>query len=158
MERRAWLVPCSLLVVGAACLSPGEPFLAPMDGVPPALVASKTVPRPGAADATHPASRPIVLVFTEAMDARSLASGVSLFQGDAERPIALRTPPLEDQSVHDRAQDPDREYQVDVSVAVDAGAALVAGSDYRLELSTLVTDTQGNALAEPVTIRFRATR
>ncbi|WNG36317.1 hypothetical protein F0U61_23560 [Archangium violaceum] len=139
-----------LLLIGllgcAACLEPGDPFLAERDMDPPDVVSTEP-----SAGGTLPVSGELEVLFSETMDVRTLRPGIAIFEGRAEVPLRLTVPPSSDAEANlERGDVP---YTVTVSAA-EAGA-FKAGTAYTLVLRTSLTDYEGNPLAQEVRVPFR---
>lgn len=141
MRRFLWLG----LLGCAACLEPGEPFLSAADADPPDVVSTE----PGAGG-TLEAGGTLLILFSERMEARTLRPGIAVFEGRAEVPLEVLVPP------EPEGQDDLERGDVPSTVTVRAGAgAFKPGTAYTLVLRTLLTDTQGNPLAQEVRVPFR---
>ena len=136
-----------LLLMGllgtAACLEPGEPFLAARDTDPPEVVS--TEPGPGG---TVSAVGTLQILFSETMDVRTLRPGIAVFESRAEVPLTVTVPP----GVDDDIERGDVPYTVTVSA--EAGA-FAPGTAYTLVMRTTLTDSEGNALQQEVRVPFR---
>ncbi|HEX8435176.1 Ig-like domain-containing protein [Archangium sp.] len=136
-----------LLLVGllgsAACLEPGDPFLAARDTAPPEVVSTE----PGAGG-TLPLDGTLRILFSETMDARTLRPGIAVFEGRAEVPLVLTVPPDVDEDI-ERGDVP-----YTVTVSAEAGA-FEPGTAYTLVMRTSLTDFEGNALPREVRVPFR---
>lgn len=136
-----------LLLVGllgcAACLEPGEPFLAARDTDPPDVVSTEP-----SAGGTLPVSGSLEVLFSETMDERTLRPGIAVFEGRVEVPLRLTVPADRDEA----AERGDVPYTVTVSA--EAGA-FAPGTAYTLVLRTSLTDFEGNRLAQEVRVPFR---
>ena len=143
MRRSPWW---GLLLVGcAACLEPGEPFLAAADTDPPDVVS--TEPGPGG---TVSATGTLQILFSERMEPRTLRPGIAVFQGRAEVPLTVQVPPEPDGGDEvERGDVPST-----ITVSAESGA-FARGTAYTLVLRTLLTDTQGNPLSQEVRVPFR---
>lgn len=136
-----------LLLVGllgcAACLEPGDPFLAARDTDPPDVVSTEP-----SAGGTLPVGGSLEVLFSEAMDARTLRPGIAVFQGRVEVPLRLTVPA-------DRDEDVERgDVPYPVTVSPEAGA-FEPGTAYTLVLRTSLTDSEGNPLTQEVRVPFR---
>ncbi|MFL5358760.1 Ig-like domain-containing protein [Archangium sp.] len=136
-----------LLLVGllgcAACLEPGEPFLATRDTDPPDVVSTEP-----SAGGTLPVGGSLEVLFSEAMDERTLRPGIAVFEGRVEVPLRLTVPA-------DRDEDVERgDVPYTVTVSAEAGA-FEPGTAYTLVLRTSLTDSEGNPLAQEVRVPFR---
>ncbi len=141
--RRLWWVG---LLGCAACLEPGEPFLAAADTDPPDVVSTE----PGAGG-TLGADGALHILFSERMEARTLRPGIAVFSGRAEVPLEVTVPAEpEGEDGYERGDVPST-----VTVRAASGSAFSPGTAYTLVLRTLLTDTQGNALAQEVRVPFR---
>jgi hypothetical protein len=141
MRRWSW----GLLLVGcSACLEPGEPFLATADTDPPDVVS--TEPGPGG---TVSATGTLQILFSERMEPRTLRPGIAVFLGRAEVPLTVQVPPETDGDEVERGDVPST-----ITVSAESGA-FSPGTAYTLVLRTLLTDTQGNPLAQEVRVPFR---
>jgi Bacterial Ig-like domain len=138
-----------LLLVGllgcAACLEPGEPFLAARDTDPPDVVSTEP-----SAGGTVPANGTLEILFSETMDVRTLRPGIAVFEGRVEVPLKLTVPPGSD--VGEDVERGDVPYTV--TVGTEAGA-FAPGTAYTLVLRTSLTDQEGNPLAQEVRVPFR---
>ncbi|WP_375773203.1 Ig-like domain-containing protein [Archangium gephyra] len=138
-----------LLLVGllgcAACLEPGDPFLAARDTDPPDVVSTEP-----SAGGTLPASGTLEILFSESMDVRTLRPGIAVFEGRVEVPLKLTVPP--GSGVDEDIERGDVPYTV--TVGTEAGA-FVPGTAYTLVLRTSLTDQEGNPLGQEVRVPFR---
>ena len=138
--RALWAAP--LL---AGCLSPGDPYLPVRDAVPPTVKA--TFPT---ASQVIPLDSALQVTFSEVMDASSLAPGLGLLKGQQEVTIAVSLPALrEGEAEVERGDVP---YKV--SIGPSGGGAWEPSTGYVLVLRTLLTDVEGNPLAEERAIPF----
>jgi hypothetical protein len=129
----------------AACLEPGDPFLSAADADPPDVVS--TEPSPGGAVS---AGGTLQILFSERMEARTLRPGIAVFEGRAEVPLVVTVP------AEPEGQDDVERGDVPSTVTVRAeSGAFTPGTAYTLVLRTLLTDTQGNPLAQEVRVPFR---
>lgn len=139
---RAIAVSGALLVLIAACNSPGESPYIKADFASPTIVT--IVPKMGA-DAGVPILTPsqfITLTFSETMDLDSLRPGIVIRNKDRkEQPLTIQVDP--DQLRPVSAPDPDVEFSVQISSAEPSGFAT---GGYQLILRTLLIDQQGNSL------------
>jgi Bacterial Ig-like domain len=138
-----------LLLVGllgcAACLEPGDPFLAARDTDPPDVLSTDP-----SAGGTVLATGTLEILFSETMDVRTLRPGISVFEGRVEVPLKLTVPPGSDEG-----EDVERgDVPYTVTVGTEAGA-FVPGTAYTLVLRTSLTDQEGNPLAQEVRVPFR---
>ncbi len=137
-----------LLLLGllgcAGCLEPGEPFLARRDTDPPDVLSTE----PSAGGTVQSAS-PLQILFSEAMDVRSLRPGIAVFVGRAEVPLTLSVPP---EVVGGEEEHGDVPYTVTVSAE---GGSWTPGTAYTLVLRTSLLDYEGNALQQEVRVPFR---
>jgi hypothetical protein len=136
-----------LLLVGllgcAACLEPGDPFLATRDTDPPDVLSTEP-----SAGGTVPVDGSLEVLFSETMDVRTLRPGVAVFEGRVEVPLRLTVPP-------DRDEDVERgDVPYTVTVSAEAGA-FAPGTAYTLVLRTSLTDFEGNPLTQEVRVPFR---
>jgi hypothetical protein len=135
-----------VLLVGllgcAACLEPGDPFLAARDTDPPDVVSTEP-----SAGGTLPVGGSLEVLFSETMDERTLRPGIAVFEGRVEVPLKLTVPADRDDNV-ERGDVP---YAVTVSA--EAGA-FDAGTAYTLVLRTSLTDSEGNPLTQEVRVPF----
>lgn len=83
-----------------------------------------------------------ILWFSEEMDPRTIRPGIVLLDGNQELPLLLTIAPLNESNM----SDVDIEFPVRVSLLAGNGAT----GSFRQVLRTLLTDLQGNALAEEV--------
>jgi hypothetical protein len=136
-----------LLLVGllgcAACLEPGEPFLAARDTDPPDVVSTEP-----SAGGTLPVGGSLEVLFSEAMDERTLRPGIAVFEGRVEVPLRLTVPADRDENV-ERGDVP-----YTVTVSAEAGA-FEPGTAYTLVLRSSLTDSEGNPLTQEVRVPFR---
>jgi hypothetical protein len=136
-----------LLLMGllgtAACLEPGDPFLAARDTDPPEVVSTE----PGAGG-TMAVNGTLQILFSETMDVRTLRPGIAVFEGRAEVPLTLTVPPNVDEDI-ERGDVP-----YTVTVSAEAGA-FKPGTAYTLVMRTSLTDFEGNALLREVRVPFR---
>ena len=137
-----------LLLVGllgcVGCLEPGDAFLAPRDTDPPDVLSTEP-----SAGGTVPATGALQILFSEAMDARSLRPGIAVFVGRAEVPLEITVPPEVEGGEEEKGDVP-------ATVTVRAeGGRWVAGTAYTLVLRTSLLDFEGNALAREVRVPFR---
>ena len=118
---------------------PGAPRVIFTYGVPPILrpVVVRTSPSPGKRDV--PLNATIVIVFSEPVDAATLTtSSMRLLRGTS--PVAGTVTVLEGTG----------------TVAVFTPAALLdPNTDYEFAVTTAVTDLDGDALTQPLTVDFR---
>jgi hypothetical protein len=129
----------------AACLEPGDPFLAARDTDPPDVVSTE----PSAGGAV-PANGTLEILFSETMDVRTLRPGISVFEGRVEVPLKLTVPPGADMG-----EDLERgDVPYTVTVGTETGA-FAPGTAYTLVLRTSLTDQEGNPLAQEVRVPFR---
>ncbi len=148
--------PLAVLTLAAACLDPGAPVLSPRDVDPP--VVKRMVPdfTPGTVQ-TISRDTEIEIEFNEPMELRSLRPGISVVRN--REPVAL--------TVAAANVDPRLETDFAVTARPTPGTLADGGTDpdggrwlpnvtYTLTLNTLLTDTEGNALAGDVTVRFQA--
>ena len=141
MRRLLWLG----LWGCAACLEPGEPFLAAADTKPPEVVS--TEPGPGG---TVSARGTVQILFSERMAARTLRPGIAIYDGRVEEALAVTAPPEPEGD-----EDVERgDVPSTVTVSAESGS-FKPGTAYTLVLRTLLTDTQGNPLAQEVRVPFR---
>ena len=140
-----WGLLGGLLGGGAGCLDPGAPFLAPRDTDPPDVIS--TEPSVGGVVATDGA---LQVLFSEAMDVRTLRPGMAVFEGRAEVPLTLKVPP----EPTGEAAEEHGDVPYTVSVSPESGT-WKAGSAYTLVLRTSLTDVEGNALGQEVRVPFR---
>jgi hypothetical protein len=148
LMRSHTLPMIALLLGGTGCLEPHGAYLAKMDELPPTVVSSSPVPLTGAAPAVALAER-FLVTFSELMEPRSLRGGIQLFQGTSQVALTLTLPtpdPLEDGI--DRGDQP-----YEVGFAPTSGV-LQANRRHTVVYSTVITDTEGNALANEVRISF----
>ena len=141
MRRFLWLG----LLGCAACLEPGEPFLAPADADPPDVVSTEP-----SAGGTLEAGGTLQILFSERMEARTLRPGIAVFTGREEVALRLEVPPL--------AQNEEDVERGDVPYTVTVRAeqgAFAPGMAYTLVLRTSLTDFEGNALVDEVRVPFR---
>ncbi|MET0401257.1 MAG: Ig-like domain-containing protein [Cystobacter sp.] len=129
----------------AACLEPGESPLAPADTKPPEVVS--TEPATGGTVGTTGTLR---VLFSERMDARTLRPGIAVFEGRTEVALEVTVPAGSEQQ--DEVERGDIPFPVTLSAA---SGALQRNTAYTLVLRTLLTDSQGNALAREVRVPFR---
>lgn len=141
---RRWLF-VGLLLGNAACLDPGEPFLATRDTDPPDVVSTEP-----SAGGTLSATGSLQILFSEAMDVRTLRPGIAVFEGRTELPLTLTVPP----DPTGEAAEPQGDVPYTVTVSAEGGA-WTAGTAYTLVLRTSLTDTAGNALQQEVRVPFR---
>lgn len=138
-----------LLLVGllgtAACLEPGDPFLAARDTDPPEVVSTE----PGAGG-TVPQDGTLQVLFSELMDTRTLRPGIAVFEGRMEVPLKLTVPPVSDLDENVERGD----VPFTVTVSAEEGA-FKRGTAYTLVLRTSLTDYEGNALRQEVRVPFR---
>ncbi|HZI08201.1 MAG TPA: Ig-like domain-containing protein [Archangium sp.] len=138
-----------LLVVGllvcAACLEPGEPFLAARDTDPPDVVSTEP-----SAGGTLPASGSLEILFSETMDVRTLRPGIAVFEGRVEVPLKVTVPA--GSGVDEDIERGDVPYAV--TVGTEAGA-FAPGTAYTLVLRTSLLDQEGNPLGQEVRVPFR---
>lgn len=127
----------------AACLEPGDPFLAARDTDPPDVVSTEP-----SAGGTVPVDGSLEVLFSEAMDARTLRPGIAVFEGRVEVPLRLTVPPGLEEDV-ERGDVP-----YPVAVSAEAGA-FEPGTAYTLVLRTSLTDSEGNPLTQEVRVPFR---
>ncbi|MFY0522154.1 Ig-like domain-containing protein [Archangium gephyra] len=129
----------------AACLDPGDPFLAARDTDPPDVVSTEP-----SAGGTLPASGSLEILFSETMDARTLRPGIAVFEGRVEVPLKLTVPAGSggDEAI-ERGDVP---YAV--TVGTEAGA-FAPGTAYTLVLRTSLMDQEGNPLGQEVRVPFR---
>jgi Bacterial Ig-like domain len=136
-----------LLLMGllgtAACLEPGDPFLAARDTDPPEVVSTE----PGAGG-TLASNGTLQILFSETMDVRTLRPGIAVFEGRAEVPLTLTVPPTVDEDI-ERGDVP-----YTVTVSAEAGA-FKPGTAYTLVMRTSLTDFEGNTLLREVRVPFR---
>lgn len=136
-----------LLLVGllgsAACLEPGDPFLAARDTDPPDVVSTEP-----SAGGTLLAGGSLEVLFSETMDERTLRPGIAIFEGRVEVPLRLTVPADRDANV----ENGDVPYTVTVSA--EAGT-FEPGTAYTLVLRTTLTDFEGNPLTQEVRVPFR---
>ncbi|ATB33067.1 Ig-like domain-containing protein [Melittangium boletus] len=141
MRRLLWvgLLGC------AGCLEPGDPFLSAADTKPPEVVS--TEPGPGG---TVSARGTVQILFSERMETRTLRPGIAVFEGRVEVPLTVTAPPeLEGEDGVERGDVPST-----ITVSAEAGS-FTPGTAYTLVLRTLLTDSQGNPLAQEVRVPFR---
>lgn len=138
-----------LLVVGllgcAACLEPGDPFLAARDTDPPDVVSTEP-----SAGGTLPANSSLEILFSETMDVRTLRPGIAVFEGRVEVPLKLTVPA--GSGVDEDIERGDVPYAV--TVGTEAGA-FAPGTAYTLVLRTSLLDQEGNPLGQEVRVPFR---
>ncbi len=138
-----------VLLVGllgcAACLEPGEPFLAARDTDPPDVVSTEP-----SAGGTVPTDGTLEILFSETMDVRTLRPGIAVFEGRVEVPLRLTVPPVSDGD--ENLERGDVPYTV--SVSAEAGA-FNRGTAYMLVLRSSLTDYEGNPLVQEVRVPFR---
>lgn len=136
-----------LLLVGllgcAACLDPGEPFLAERDTDPPDVLSTDP-----SAGGTLLAGDSLEVLFSETMDERTLRPGIAVFEGRVEVPLKLTVPADRD----DNVEHGDVPYAV--TVRAEAGA-FEPGTAYTLVLRTSLTDSEGNPLTQELRVPFR---
>ncbi|HZH12749.1 MAG TPA: Ig-like domain-containing protein [Archangium sp.] len=137
------------LVVGllgcAACLEPGDPFLAARDTDPPDVVSTEP-----SAGGTLPANGSLEILFSETMDVRTLRPGIAVFEGRVEVPLKLTVPA--GSGVDEGLERGDVPYAV--TVGTEAGA-FAPGTAYTLVLRTSLLDQEGNPLGQEVRVPFR---
>ena len=129
----------------AACLEPGDPFLAARDTDPPDVVSTEP-----SAGGTLAANGPLEILFSESMDVRTLRPGIAVFEGRVEVPLKLTVPP--GSGVDENIERGDVPYTV--TVGTETGA-FVPGTAYTLVLRTSLTDQEGNPLGQEVRVPFR---
>ena len=142
---RRWLLLAGLLLGPSACLEPGEALLAARDLNPPTFVSSEP-----SAGGTVTLAGTLQVLFSEAMDVRTLRPGIAVFEGRAEVPLTLTVPP----DPTGEAAEPSGDVPYTVTVSAESGT-WKAGTAYTLVLRTSLTDTAGNALKGEVRVPFR---
>jgi Bacterial Ig-like domain len=141
---RRLLTACALLSL-TGCLDPGDPLLGVRDTNAPRV--ESTDP---AANGQIATDGTLNITFSEYMDARTLRPGVAVFLGRDEVPLDITVPaPAEGDEDVERG---DISYTVMVKAASNPFAA---NASYTLVLRTVLTDYEGNALAEEVRVPFR---
>lgn len=142
-----------IAVACAACLEPGKPNLTAEDTTAPTLLRSMPA-RLATTDVVAPRDT-LIVVFSEAMDVRSLRPGITVRKDNKD--IDIDVFPNGDGGVASNDEDlsgADRPYPVGVKRADNA--PWETSGTYTLRLSTLLIDTEGNPLSEGIDIRFRA--
>ncbi|MDC0707318.1 Ig-like domain-containing protein [Stigmatella sp. ncwal1] len=143
--RRPLLV-CAVLSLGG-CVEPGDPLLAVRDTQPPSVVSID----PAANGQVSAAGGTVRITFSELMDNRTLRPGLAVFAGAEEIPLTVLVPPIAEEE-----QDIERG---DIPYTVTLGAAsgsFTPGTSYTLVLRTILSDYEGNALADEIRTSFRA--
>jgi len=141
---RAWPW-AGCLVFLAGCLEHGDPYLAREDATAPTVTA--TVPASGAANFVRDAE--LEVTFSEFMDPLTLSPGIEISQGQERLVVAVTIPADSDNSGdYNPVESP---YRVRLR---PRDGALETGTSYVLVLRTLLTDTEGNPLAEEVRVPF----
>ncbi len=142
------LTALAFVALGAAgCLDPGEPYLGRLDETPPTILQTNPSGEPGILWAR---AAPMEVVFSEAMEPRSLRPGISLVQGNVEQSLIITLdidgePPV-------TPADPDIAFPVRIE---QASGPLLPNTNYTLLFRTLLIDKQGNPLPEEKTVNFR---
>lgn len=140
------------LVAASACLEPGLPVLAARDTEPPLLLSTI----PAADGGTLDKDTPFEIVFSEPMEPRSIIPGITVLKGMTSVPLLVAAETADPNS--------DAEFHVTVRPSgpepTDGGtsptpASWEGNTQYTLVLSTLLSDTQGNALTEEIRVSFR---
>ena len=126
------------------CLDPGDPLLAERDTNAPRV--ESTDP---AANGQIATDGTLNITFSEYMDVRTLRPGVAVFLGRDEVPLDITVPaPAEGDEDVERGD-------ISYTVKVNASEPFAANAGFTLVLRTVLTDYEGNALAEEVRIPFR---
>ena len=143
---RASLFILSLTWVG--CLDASKGVLAYKDTLAPSVLS--TNPASGAIIAR---TATISIIFSEAMDERTLGAGIQLSKAGTPVPLVLGVPPPEE--LPQTSENQDLPYTVSASSAAGSFEPSIGSAlDYLLILNTLLTDQAGNALAAQIEIRF----
>lgn len=141
---RSLLTACAVLCL-SGCLDPGDPLLGVRDTDPPEV--ESTTPQ---ANGTIPSDGTLEITFSEFMDVRTLRPGIAVFSGRDEVALRISVPaPAEGDEDVERGDLP-----YTVMVNAEAGV-FTANASYTLVLRTILTDYEGNALAEEVRVPFR---
>ena len=133
-----------------SCLTPGDPYLNLLDEEPPKveLASMRPPPNPGGGIAQLSSTATVRVVFSEAMEPRSLVPGIGLLLEGEELPVQLAILPSATASASDR----DLPYSV--LLTLGGNQPFQVNSTYTLVLRTLLTDVQGNALTDEVRVPF----
>jgi len=129
----------------SGCLDPGRAVLSREDTVAPTVVSTK----PAANEAAFAKDAELEITFSEAMDPRSLAPGIALRTGQDLLVVTVSIP-----APTGNEDDPN---PADIPYTVRArpiSGARWAVTQYQLLLRTLLSDTEGNALAQEVSVAF----
>lgn len=151
---RRVLFSALIALVFVACLDPDKPYLAKEDEVAPTVVRSK--PAIGTVtDIVNP-SDPLVVVFSEEMDVRSLRPGISVRRDNADIEIDVFAQGDGGVATNSEADFTGQDRPYSVAVRRTGGALWETTGSYILRLNTLLIDTEGNPLAQQIDIRFQA--
>lgn len=136
-----------MIVGGGAigCLTPADPVLGREDTVAPTVVRTK----PAANDPAFAKDGELEVTFSESMDLRTLGPGIALQSGQALLAVTVTI-----QAPNRNEDDPS---PADIPYIVRArpiAGALLPATPYELVLNTLLTDTEGNALAQELRVPF----
>lgn len=133
-----------LVAVGlSGCLEPGGPALLTRDDNPPRVV--RTLPGRNELVSKRP---DLQVIFSEAMDPRSVAAGLILLApGGGQVPVNIVLPR------ETPAPEP-VEPEVPYTVHVYPSVPLVGDVRHTLVMTTLLSDTAGNALPAEVRVDF----
>ncbi len=169
-----------LFALATGCLDVGRPYLAVEDGQPPQVVSTNVDLQSDGRQQTVPRDLNIEVNFSELMDTDTFRSGIVVVRRGGEEVESAfdLTEPLPELDT-DRGDDPFTAVVARPKVTVwviaegglttgffpDGGVAdggtrevpvlLAPNTDHVLLLRTLLTDTEGNPLAEEVQRRFR---
>jgi hypothetical protein len=141
---RRLLTACALLGL-AGCLDPGDPVLAVRDTDPPEVASTEPT-----ANGEMGKDGALSITFSELMDDRTLRPGIAVFSGRDEVALRIAVPPLS--GGEEDIERGDIPYTVRVNAA---SGAFAPNASYTLVLRTILTDYEGNALAEEVRVPFR---
>jgi hypothetical protein len=135
-------------VLGSGCLEPAGSYLSRMDTSPPRVVSSTPVELTGIPGAVGKDAQ-FNVTFSEDMEPRSLRGGIQLFRGNAPIELVFTLPPAEP-----GADDVDRgDVPYTVTFVPELGP-LEGAARHTLVYSTILTDSQGNALETEARLTF----
>jgi hypothetical protein len=178
---RRLLTLLTIAVGGGGCLSPTHSALTTINTVPPVVIGSvpsldggsACLPPSALLDAGPPASLPsgvpAQVTFSEDMDINTLRPGIGLFQcpcpiGQEPTEVPLTLSVITSQTLPDYSLTQGIPFTVQIQPAADGNPCLPDGGTYGcfssalylLQLRTLLTDPEGNALQQDCQINFEA--
>ncbi len=150
-----------LAFAAVGCLEPNAPSLAAKDEEPPVVTA--TVPSfDGGVAQTIGRDTELSITFSEPMDPRSIRPGVNVIRGRDSVALVVAADRIYSDAGEQVVQN--GEYNVTAKPEIlpladggvdPNGGRWAANAQYTLILRTLLTDTEGNALAEEIRVPFR---